>query len=91
MLCPNTPPELLVPALTHPLLAKRKRSTVYRWLVEGRIDSLRIGGLHFTTDEAVKAFIVSCNETPIRKRAKKVPQAQRRAEIGAAMARFQPN
>jgi len=87
MLSPDTPPELLVPALTHPLLSKRKRSTVYRWLCEGRIDSLRIGGLHFTTDEAVKTFIISCNETPIRNRKRKT-QVERRAEISAAMARF---
>ena len=89
MLSPDTPPELLVPALTHPLLSKRKRSTVYRWLVEGRIESLRIGGLHFTTNEAVKSFLIACNETPIRKPRRRVSQAQRRAEVNKAMARFE--
>jgi len=88
MLSLDTPADLLISPLDHPLLALRPRTTVYRWLLDGRIETLKIGGLFFTTDAAVKEFLIACNDNPIRKPRIRPSQTDRKAEVALAMARF---
>ena len=88
MLPLDTPVSELVLAVEHPLLAKRPRATVYRWLQEGLIESLKIGGLFYTTNQAVNDFIISCNAKPIRMPKNGPTQAMRKAQIEKALADF---
>lgn len=51
----------LMLAKCHPRLTKLSRATVYRWLMTGQLEAVRIGARWYTTDAAVQRFFERCN------------------------------
>ena len=49
--------ETLVLAISHPLLRHVNRSTVMRWIIQGKLPALRLGKKHFTSDAAVRQML----------------------------------
>ena len=51
--------EILVLAIAHPLLRHVNRSTVMRWIIQGKLPALRLGKKHFTSDAAVRQMLAA--------------------------------
>jgi hypothetical protein len=78
-------PSTWVDPLQHPYLRRKSRSTVYRWLQEGRLRSIRMGVEYITTQKWIDEFILSSSATVQQPPKRPRPsQRQRRAEVEQA-------
>jgi hypothetical protein len=76
----------LVLAKYHPQLQRCSRATVYRWLLTGQLEAIRVGCRWFTSDAAVQRFFDRCNES---NPTFETPKATRRSErLKEALAEF---
>jgi len=78
-------PSSWIDPFQHPYLRRKSRSTVYRWLQEGRLRSIRLGVEYITTQEWIDEFIQqsSAASNAYRKRSRPT-QTQRRAQVEEA-------
>lgn len=92
-------PRDVVALLSGPLARTGRRlhvSTAVRWMVTGRLESVRLGGRRYTTAEALRRFVASgADRLPARAAASAAPPVtvtsrddrRRAAEIDAAQER----
>lgn len=69
----------------HPYLKRKSKSTVYRWLQEGRLRSIRLGVEYITTQQWIDEFILQ--SSAVSQGITKGPrptQRQRRAQVEQA-------
>ena len=78
-------PSTWVDPLKHPYLRRKSKSTVYRWLQEGRLKSIRMGVEYITTQNWIDEFILRSSATLQQSPKKARPsQRQRRAQVEQA-------
>lgn len=58
-------------------------STVFRWMASGDLESIRVGGLHMTSSEAIARYIARQNAGAVpavspREREREIDSAERR-------------
>jgi len=52
-------PDDLKPPSKNPFLKDKPRATIHRWMIKGKLQAVRIGGIWLTTDKWVEEFIES--------------------------------
>ncbi len=78
-------PSTWVDPLMHPYLKHKPRSTLYRWLQDGRLRSIRIGVEYITTQKWIEDFILSSSATSEQPtKNPRSTQRQRRTEVEQA-------
>ena len=69
----------------HPYLKRKSKSTVYRWLQEGRLRSIRLGVEYITTQQWIDEFILqSSTVSQGITKGLRPTQRQRRAQVEQA-------
>ena len=84
-------PEELKSPFDNSFLSKRPRPSVYRWLINGDLKAIRMGGRWYTTDNWVREYLEASTNNSVQNRnpAKKADLRNRAAEVEDAEKKWQ--